>query len=222
MKIGITERGDAGLDQSWRNAQVDGMILITKAPHLISDVPENAIIHCTITGYGGTKLEPGVAKPSITIQAAYKHLSTLGHKRTVLRVDPIIPTDKGIEKALSLIEGWPGRVRISFLDLYPHVIKRLSGIGWMLPWGTFNAPLEMRLEAYNEIKEICPQVEVCGEPDFPCTGCVSQLDLDALGLKSDAAGLSHQRMACACLGLKTELLSNRRQCKHGCLYCYWK
>lgn len=33
MKIGVTERGDAGIDFSWKDKShtVDGMILITKA-----------------------------------------------------------------------------------------------------------------------------------------------------------------------------------------------
>ena len=43
LKIGITERGDGGLDQSWRKSLadhvVDGAIIITKAPQLIQELP---------------------------------------------------------------------------------------------------------------------------------------------------------------------------------------
>lgn len=31
-----------------------------------------------------------------------------------------------------------------------------------------------------------------------------------------------QRPACACLGIKYELLNNKHPCAHKCAYCYWK
>ena len=64
-KIGITERGDAAYDTRWRKWLFDGnpAVLITKCPtklidHL-ADIPNpNIIIHCNITGYGGSVIEP--------------------------------------------------------------------------------------------------------------------------------------------------------------------
>ena len=63
--IGITEGGDAGLDFSWyRKAKdCDGVILITKklSDEFIEKAMDvNCIIHATITGHGGTILEPNV------------------------------------------------------------------------------------------------------------------------------------------------------------------
>jgi hypothetical protein len=58
--IGITERGDAGLDLSWadRLSEVDGAILITKNPRpkfqkVVMEASKPVIIHFTVTGYGG-------------------------------------------------------------------------------------------------------------------------------------------------------------------------
>ena len=35
-------------------------------------------------------------------------------------------------------------------------------------------------------------------------------------------GAAEQRASCSCLSQKVELLSNKKQCHHGCLYCYWR
>jgi hypothetical protein len=31
-----------------------------------------------------------------------------------------------------------------------------------------------------------------------------------------------QRPFCACLANKKELLKEKKQCRHNCLYCYWR
>ncbi|MDO9099009.1 MAG: hypothetical protein Q7U60_12935, partial [Candidatus Methanoperedens sp.] len=65
--IGITERGDAGLDFSWEKEYerlgCDGVILITKhlSPQFIERAKGyNSIVHATITGHGGTVIEQNV------------------------------------------------------------------------------------------------------------------------------------------------------------------
>lgn len=71
MKIGITEAGDAGLDFSWVDKLFDINIIITKHlttknEQLIKALLENShkiILHCTCTGYGGTKMEQNVPTP---------------------------------------------------------------------------------------------------------------------------------------------------------------
>lgn len=230
--IGITEKGDAGLDRSWTHWVYDEKkpaILITKAPSkLIStnvltsmEVTPNVIVHCTITGYGGTFMEPNVKPPQEELAAYTKLCDILGTRRVVLRIDPIIPTEKGIDKALDIyhekVKG--GRKRISFLDGYNHTRERIiNTTGFDLPWIGIHAPLEKRIK----IHEQCfPEAEVCGEPGMSCTGCISTIDCSILGVKP-VAQLAGQRKACKCLSLKNELLSNKTQCHHGCLYCYWK
>jgi len=225
IKIGITERGDAALDQSWRKANMLGMILITKAPHKIGVLPDNAILHCTITGYGGTIIEPGVAPALVTLEAYKNLVNTYGSERIVLRVDPIIPTLKGIQTAKEIISHQQGRVRISFLDAYSHVRERFEKLGLQLPWTGIHAPLEIRQQAVERIKQevlFRDDLEICGEPGLDCTGCISQRDMQALGLICKLSGKCTQRTSCACVAEKTELLSNPHRCAHNCLYCYWK
>lgn len=219
MRIGITERGDAGLDPSWIANDCDGVIAITKAPHkLISPLPENTIVHCTITGYGGTFIEPGVASPEITLESYNRLVDQYGGERIVLRIDPIIPSTKGIETAKAIFAKRRGRVRISFIDAYDHVRERFAEHGIEIPWKGVHAPLETRKKYLEEF----PDVEICGEPDLVCTGCVSKKDLAVLGLYSKSDKKAKQRPYCNCLAIKKELFVYRKPCEHKCIYCYWK
>ena len=222
VKIGITERGDAALDQSWRRKldTVSGAVLITKAPHKIGEIPANCLVHCTITGFGGTVLEPGVATPSVTIPAYHEILDKIGPERAILRIDPIILTHKGLQTATDIFQEARGRVRISFMDNYRHVGERFREAGLpQLKTDGLHYPLNQRLMAV----QLFPESEVCGEPGLNCTGCISGRDLAAIGLDPTLAqGKSSQRAACLCISGKTELLSNRNPCSHNCLYCYWR
>ena len=221
LRFGITERGDAAFHATrlLHNAPFyDGCVWITKAPQAFTGVqlPGNVILHCTITGFGGTAVEPGVRPAAETLAIYDKLIDVYGGERIVLRVDPIIPTARGLETARTVIARRRGRVRVSYLDLYPHVQQRFAAAGIQLPWTTFHAP--------DRQHDLGSDVEICGEPGLPCTGCVSERDFRAIGLPVPDAdsNLKGQRPACRCLASKTELLAVRGQCPHGCLYCYWK
>jgi DNA repair photolyase len=242
-RIGITERGDAGLDLSWldklSDGMVDGVIAITKDPEkLISiNIPDKVVIHCTITGLG-RDWEPNAPDTKDALLAYHYLVDKYGGDRIVLRVDPIIPyvyedmrlsDDGGLSCAARVLRNRPehmGRVRISFMDMYYHVRKRYAnkfGKEFCL-WKGIHAPLEIRQNAIRALKlwSMIDNMEVCGEPDIECIGCVSNLDLKAMHLESeDSILLKGQRKYCNCLEIKTELLSNRHPCKHNCLYCYW-
>lgn len=233
--VGITERGDAALDTTWQGADVDIFVLVTKAPHLLpKDLPEHTIIHCTITGYGGTWLEPHVAPVSRTIPVYRRLVEQFGRRRVVLRVDPIVPQGEWWGKSLDVVGQAEGRIRISFIDAYDHARWRvqMSGheVSEIFPWDGFHAPLEVRDRRLREIELRVghDSVEVCGEPGMSCTGCVSAADVLAVGFDCPLIVPSRlgrrQRPSCACVLTKRELLIKRkpRPCPHGCLYCYWR
>lgn len=230
-KIGITERGDAGLDLSWadRLDEVDGCIVITKNPtpefmELVKEYQDKLIVHVTITGHGGSEIEPNIPYSTKVFYQFKKIVELLGPQKTVLRIDPIIPTPCGINTAYKIYYEslfYPDhRLRVSILDNYPHVNRRFEKAG--LP--TLNYRFH---ESYSKRKEIISyfgdRVEICGEPGFSSIGCVSNKDLRALGLPLETVdSQSHQRKYCNCLDIKKELLTNREQCPYKCLYCYWK
>ena len=258
--VGVTEGGDGALqlDEALENAQkfnVDGIILITKAPHIlldrISDLRKlNIIIHCTITGYGyspfGKYLESNVIHPDIAIEAYYKLIKIFDSRRIVLRIDPIIPIFPFIYNHYNVLSNAVNdnnqRVRISFLDNYKHIKNRIDDIistneSDAIKFGKYmsvllynlyasnlHAPKYIRLSAYNLLKFYYGKdFEVCSEPDFKCTGCISELDYKVFGFDlPEKVEYSKQRKLCKCIIPKVELLPNRKRCIHNCLYCYWK
>jgi hypothetical protein len=108
-------------------------------------------------------------------------------------------------------------VRISFVDLYPHVKERFKNAKIELPFDTFHMPLDVRMKAWKELGE----PEVCCEPDMENVPCVSQLDCEILGVEPSNK-LKKQRSLCGCLANKVELCTQPPKCTYGCLYCYWK
>lgn len=234
MKIGVTERGDAGLNFIWlkalRRGVVDGTIAITKAPQnlLIRGLPDPVVVHCTITGHGGTQLEPGVPPPDVSLKAYHELVRRYGGERVVLRIDPILACDPEYVKAAEAVcREAQGRVRISFLDFYPHVRNRFAAAELAYAQPGFHAPQSLRQELWDRLDALVPAgeaLEVCAEPGLVCTGCVSARDVKAMGLNpgelsGEAGG---QRKHCGCAAEKKELLAVRGQCPHACLYCYWR
>lgn len=226
--IGVTERGDAGLNFYWEKEyerqNCDGVILISKhlSPHFIERAAEyNSIVHATITGHGGTIIEPNVPPATESAKLFGKLVETIGADRVVLRIDPIIPIIEHVETARRVYEElkvYGTRVMVSIMDNYPHVKARFVGAGLPPLSYPFHAPLASR----KELVSLFPGSEICGEPGMACTGCVSELDLGTLGIEATGTMVGVQRPNCKCLTVKRELLKHRGQCESGCLYCYWK
>lgn len=246
MKIGITERGDAGIDFSWCNklSQVDGAIIITKKLsekfiEKILSAAKPVILHCSCTGWGGSWLEPN--NPSYQNQLEMlKSLINKGFpaKNVVIRVDPIFPTSEGIQRACNVLdyvisEKIPvSRIRISIYDEYRHAKERIiaSGHPAFYP-NSFYAPKKMTdnvisaLSAYPFTFETCAEDFLSANSNkFISKGCVSEHDLSIMNLKvpEDMTENMQNRKGCHCLSCKTELLERKTQCPNRCLYCYWK
>lgn len=244
MRIGITERGDPSIDFSWveQMNNMDGVILITK--NLTDKVIESArpyfdkmIFHVTCTGYGGTKVEPNIPNYVEQLSQAQKLLSEgFSPERVVIRVDPIIPTQKGLKRAETVIceaviRGFT-RFRISIMDAYPHVRERFRENGMEPPYGDFfSASWDMMRDTDKMLKELKSKfpnivIESCAEGNLKETvrcGCVGEKDISLFGLSVDNIDNSgYQRKGCLCCSAKTELLAEKKQCPYKCLYCYWR
>lgn len=247
IKIGITERGDAGRDLRWTHTihAVEGAILITKSITLefidaVLACQKPIILHCTCTGFGGSALEPGVPDPIIQL-SNLRHLIRKGFpaERVVLRIDPIFPSDKGIAKAKMVIDQMLSmqlgirRIRISIVDEYPHVRERYAQRGWHNLYGGNFAPSREQIQRVAQLiasyKDYDLQFETCAEPalasmaGIKATGCISNADLQLMHLPpvQNASINPQNRNGCLCLSCKTELLT-RQKCPNGCVYCFWK
>lgn len=234
MYIGITERGDAGLDFNWENKLYDANILITK--HIndefikkVLNHKDKIIIHATVTGFGGTILEPNVPDyHSSYIGLAKLIMFGFPTNQIVLRINPIIVTPKGLSTVEKILKEFVHlniqRCRFSFIDMYPHVKERFKENKVKLPYETFAAPQVMVDNVLQVLKEYegVYQFESCAENTPYKLGCISEKDLRILGVNIKVKDGGFQRKGCLCLGNKKELLNNKKQCVSKCLYCYWK
>lgn len=249
--FGITENGDASMNYDWETSMLsmDGSILITKKlttifkNKVIEYINRPFVLHVSCTGYGKTVLEPNLD----TFQTTIGHIKDLidcgfPAERVVLRIDPIIPTGKGIKTFEAVLryarEVIPEvtRIRISVLDMYPHVRRRFEEKGIPCPYGdNFQASdhmfknLNWKIEDFKkEFPEL--SFESCAETKIPAAtavGCVSEKDYEILGIPAPEKSRKGQRKGCLCLGDKKDLLTFKYQqtgynhC-YGCLYCYWQ
>ncbi len=250
-KIGATEAGDAGLDLSWAKKldKVDGAVVITKiATDGFKDAvllnQNKLVIHATITGYGGTVVEPKVP-PAKDELLAIKDVVDAGFpaNKVVIRIDPIIPTKKGLRTAQNVFETAMGmgfsRYRVSIIDMYPHVRDIFAANRLPCPYGPWFSPYKEQVDATDALllnvqdtwRGLYPEredelrIECCAEPGLTNaihSGCVSAYDLALLGLDADDDTQNGwQRPNCLCYSGKKELLTKKKRCPNGCLYCYW-
>lgn len=241
-KVGITERGDAGVDLSWSDKlnNCDYAVIITKNasnPELRNKILQNKekiLLHATITGWGNTKIEPNVPDPETEKNYIMNLIENDFEKEhLVWRVDPIIPTPEGyerLEKTFDMLEQTNIlRARISVLDAYNHTKRRMKDAGYPLPYQGFS-PSKDEFRKIDEIllkrKQKGWFIESCAEPFLTVpekTGCVNKDDAKLFGITIDTNDINKQnRFGCLCCSAKTELLTKRQQCPHKCAYCYWK
>lgn len=256
MKIGITERGDAGIDFSWqskiRSGTVDGAVLITKCVSetfnekvmdLYNDGFHNMIVHCTVTGWGDTKIEPNVC-PYQEVLDSFLRLMQAGFpkEQCVLRIDPIIPSKAGLQRVVQVLRYadsigmLPIRIRVSIYDEYPHVKQRLKQHGFSPLYGDgFQAGLEMLTdaaktlaemsEAYGILFESCAETRLVSvteeiriakhikNPVCIASGCISSKDLGLIGIHERVKGENNQ-MRNGCHCLSCK--TELLNCKHQC------
>ncbi len=256
LSIGCTERGDPSLSYLWlvRLNEVDGAILATKylTDKFINRVLTcnknglNLIIHCNCTGYGSTLLEPN-APPYYTQLKQFKKIIDKGFpaERTVLAIDPIFPSQKGLQRvnevlsyAFDNLKIPTKRIRISLVDEYKTVRDRYKDKGWKpLYNGQFQPSKQQLLDVtktlkpwYNKLHikfELCAEEELFKLSDeiYDDCGCISEKDLEIFKIRINRTPFFNKqfRKGCHCLDCKEELLDyiSKCRCNYGCVYCYW-
>lgn len=253
--IGITETGDPCFVPDWDLRLHEANIIISKelTDEMIEKLVQHKdriIFHHTVTGLGGTAFEPNVK--------GWRHESDQFIKlikagfpadHYVLRVDPIIPYyEETFDDVKEVLNRWNWirwhileteldihttlRCRISVLDGYEHVKKRIKNHG--LPYTedikfTANQSMFKKVEKLLQPYEGKFIFEDCAEEGFDVyfinpVGCASLKDLEILGLDPSEYIFKHdkQRPTCRCLPKKQILGIKPGRCPHQCLYCFWK
>lgn len=111
------------------NSRIIGILTEKSSPWAWMNKP--SVLHLTVTGWGGTDLEPNVCYPTDMFLNVQKLLEAgYPKERIVLRVDPIIPTWQGCAKFYYMVDMgliWGiTRFRSSVMQLYKHSAERLK------------------------------------------------------------------------------------------------
>lgn len=241
IMFGTTETYDPSYDYSWVDNLKEGNVILTKnlSDKMIETLiqhKDKCILHLTVTGMGGTVIEPGAPTKEQIRKQFDKLVKHFPIEQTVLRISPIVPTHKGTRTTLSALDTFQGtnipRVRYSTLNMYPHVKERFRANRIPFPYTTYSCPIEMRRELnlalcdYFKAKDTTTLRDVCIEIDTETrvmheVGCISKRDMDILGITLPTEATGRQRSCCICADIKRNIIRRApQQCPIGCLYCY--
>lgn len=182
----------------------------------------------TITPYG-RDIEPNVPDKHRLLDDFKKLSDIVGIDAIGWRYDPIFITEKyskdyhlrAFEKIASALSGYTKTVVISFIDLYPKVMRNFPEVR--------EVSREDRLllgKAFIEIAQSrgmvvkpCAEGDELAEFGADCGGCMLLSDYEkAIGKRLNAPKKQGARAACACY-LACDI-GAYNTCKHLCRYCY--
>lgn len=246
--IGITRNFEPSQDLTLFYRLKDMNIIITKDlrnvvfQNLLLQHKDKIILHVNCTGWGSTPTEPKIPHPAVTYNNVL-HLINSGFpvKQIVLRLDPIIPNEIGLNAMKLVLSTFTKlgikRCRISLLRLFPYIQQR---VGFLEVSQLMGCPYYSDLTAkiYQtpskkhlvDVFEICAQFEstynfeYCDNNHFNdnkySVGCVSDTDLKIMGYDDiliNPAKINNS--GCKCPSNVVELMQYRKQCNNHCLFC---
>jgi DNA repair photolyase len=228
---------------------VHSLVLLTKnAEPILSDGSlrrlleryDQVVVQLTVTGLGGTALEPGVPPMQRVLEQLGALVQWLGEpRRLTVRFDPIVHWAEGgairsnAPCAAAVLEACAAagvrQVRVSFATLYRKMWRR--GVQW------FDPPLEEKLALAKEIVRQASHLGInvanCAQPFLALagahsSGCIDGAllqELHPLRLQAPTRRDRGQRPHCLCTQ-SVDIGSYAQKCPGGCLYCYanpaWK
>ena len=177
-----------------------GLLLITKNIKEATPIYLKAqeleiptVTHVTITGLGGTIVEPEVPNFTTSLENLHYFMTQVeeNHQNVVLRIDPLIPNVTSPQHLKELIGIASSieitRVRTSVIDFYPFVRDKFKLHN--LPYSkTFNPPFryDILLDLLKMCKASNMTLESCAEsmniPDLIQVGCADKNEWAKLGV----------------------------------------
>jgi hypothetical protein len=191
--------------------------------------------HLTVTGLGGSPLEPSIAPWAQVIAQLPELIAFAGDARRVaVRYDPIVHWYEGDQVQSNLSLGKPilrevasagiDRVRISFATLYGKVSRRRG-------WHWYDPTPEERLRIAEELSGLARSLAItllaCSQNDLgqagvPPSRCIDGELLSALHPHKLPAASSKdrgEREECGCTP-SVDIGSYQMRYPNGCRYCY--
>jgi DNA repair photolyase len=200
---------------------------------------DQVYVHFTVTGLGGTAVEPGVPAPQKALAQLGDCAAFAGDPRRVtVRFDPVLFWEEGgtvrsnldffPELAAAAAELGIRDIRTSFAQWYGRAKRRAAARDF-----PFVDPPEeekrVRARALAAIAaahgltlHACSQPALDGVPGVAPSACIDAALLEALHPRREPAARRKdrsQRAACLCTESK-DIGSYTQACPHGCVYCY--
>jgi len=194
---------------------------------------DQVYLQLTVTGLGGTPVEPRIPPPEGVLARIPDLVDFLGDPRRLrVRPDPLLIFRRGegtfsnVEKAADIIREAAAlgvkTFSTSFVELYPKVRRRLGGQGWEA------VPLdaEGRRRIWNRLTAVAEgcgaTLYACCVPGMPTSSCIDGRLLSRLhpgGAPCPTDRAAGQRALCGCTQA-VDLGWYNMVCPSGCLYCY--
>lgn len=231
--------------------EIHSVILWTKDPTNIYEHQElrkelekhNLLIHLTITGLGGTRIEPTVPEAEVLLEKMPKLMEFLGDPRRLRwRFDPIVTLEREDGSYWSSVVYFENLAKemaqngidncyFSFCKVYPKIRRRKlkeAGINIIEP------TIDEQIKIIDQMKETASSLDItlysCAQPllqniegVIPAK-CIDGELLTQLHPQKAKADLSRDKIQsryrppCYCTDSKD--IGGYFPCSHGCSYCY--
>lgn len=196
-------------------------------------------LHFTITGLGGTLIEPGVPDHRAALAQLPELAALAGDPRRVsVRFDPLLfweerghaRTNLDIFPSVAEAAAAVGirDIRVSFAQWYGKAVRRagVRGLAFYVPSEAEQRSLALDLAAISAARGLalhaCSQPALAGIPGIRPSSCIDGALFESLHPRREPALLRKdrsQRAACLCTASK-DIGSYTQACAHGCVYCY--
>jgi hypothetical protein len=228
--------------QQYPPENVHTVVIWTKNPYnMIINAPlreslarySQLYIHLTVTGLGGTLLEPRIPRETKVLEMLPALVELVkSAERISWRFDPIVSAQVK-DKSMSNYPLFPAiarqissygitTCRTSWASPYKKVINRMQQKGVILREFTHEEQTRQAAEMETVATQLGMKLFYCSMEGFERSRCIDGELLSRLhpeGLPCSTKRAKGQRKACGC----TESLDigwYSLKCNHGCLYCY--
>jgi hypothetical protein len=230
------------LDEKAPPESVHSLVIWTKSPRNLLSHPtlsprikhyQNLFLHLTVTGMGGSILEPNIPSPGdvLTLLPDLIRLFA-GPEHIRLRFDPIVHLRMPGGSAYSNLECFAdvikpaanlgiSEVTISWMDEYRKVITHLNRKGITPQTPSESLKREELKKLLDGARKHGVTLHGCCEPTMERSKCIDGKllsDLHPRGLRCSTRRAAGQRELCGCT--ESYDIGSYRFCPHGCLYCY--
>jgi DNA repair photolyase len=191
-------------------------------------------VHWTITGLGGTFLEPNVPAPEDQLHLLPRVVEYVGDPNRIhWRFDPLVSASRDgrrvsnidLDLFRSLAEAMASAgvavVRTSFVTIYRKVAQRLAKTGIEFEDYASERRRSSLTQLASTADEMGLKLLTCCEPGFPVQHCIDGELLSALHPRGEPCPTDRargQRKLCGCTASLD--IGRYLRCPNGCLYCY--